>query len=58
MSAGLLAIMFGLGVGAWIYNKTSHRTGHNTRTSIITAVFVGLIVAFIFYTLFRIFIAK
>ena len=58
MSTGLIALVFGIGVGTWVFNKTSHRTGNNVRTSVITAVFVGLIVAFVFYTLFRLTFAK
>jgi uncharacterized membrane protein len=52
MNSVVVAVLFGLGVGAWIFNKTSHRT-NNVRTSLITATFVGLIVAFVFFTLFK-----
>lgn len=58
MSAGLVAIVFGIGVGGWVFNKTSHRTGNVVKTSVITGVFVGLIAAFVFYTLFKFIIPK
>jgi hypothetical protein len=57
MNASVLAILFGLGVGAWIFNKTSHRT-NDVRTSLITATFIGLIVAFVFFTLFKLTFSK
>jgi hypothetical protein len=58
MSAGLIALMFGASVGAWVYNKVSHRTGHIVRTSVITSIFVGLIAMFVFYTLYKMLISK
>ena len=53
MSTGFIAVLFGLGVGAWVFNKASRRTGNNTRSSLILAFFVGLIAAFVIYTLVR-----
>ncbi|HUC87526.1 MAG TPA: hypothetical protein VMR95_00015 [Candidatus Binatia bacterium] len=58
MSAGLIALLFGIGVSGWTYHKVSHRTGHIVRTSVIVAVFVGLIAMFVFYTLFNMFVPK
>lgn len=53
MSGGIVAFLFGVGVAGWTYHNVSHRTGHNIRTSLIVAVFVGLIAVFVFYTLFK-----
>jgi hypothetical protein len=58
MSTGLISFMFGASVGAWVYNKVSHRTGHIVRTSVITSIFVGLVAMFVFYTLYNTYIAK
>lgn len=58
MGAGVVAFIFGLGIGAWVFKKASHSTGNNVKTSVITSVFVGLIAAFVFYTLFKLIIPK
>jgi hypothetical protein len=58
MTPGVIAILFGIGVGGWVFDKASHHTGNNARTSVITAAFVGLIAAFVFFTLFRFVIHK
>jgi hypothetical protein len=58
MHSGIVAVVLGVGVGGWVYNKTSHRTGNIVKTSVITAVFVGLIVTFVAFTLFNLLFNK
>jgi hypothetical protein len=58
MNAVVLALVLGLGCGTWIFNKVSHRTGNNVKTSLITALFVGAIIAFVFFTLFKLTFSK
>jgi hypothetical protein len=57
MNAGVIALVLGIGIAAWVFNKTSHRTNSN-KTSIITAAFVGLIVMFVTFTLIKLTVAK
>lgn len=44
--AALLALLVGVPVAVWVYDKSMNRTGHNTKTSIIAGATVGF-VAFI-----------
>jgi hypothetical protein len=53
MDDGLIAVVLGIGVGGWVFSKTSRRTGNLLKTSIITAVFVGLLVTFVAFTLLK-----
>ena len=55
MNAGILALILGLGVGAWVFKQMSHRSNDN-RTGIIIASVVGVIAAFIFFTVLKLFI--
>jgi hypothetical protein len=32
-----VALIFGLGFGAWVYGKTQRRTGNNTQSSLLVA---------------------
>jgi hypothetical protein len=57
MDAGVISLVMGIGVGAWTFNKTSHRTNSN-KTSLITAAFVGVIVIFVAFTLIKLTFAK
>ena len=44
-----VALIFGLGFGAWVYGKTQRRTGNNTQTSLLVAglcAFFGSVVVF------------
>ncbi len=56
MSPFLLALLFALGVGAWVYNKVQHRNGGITKQSLIAASAVGAVALVIFYTLFITFV--
>lgn len=52
MSSTLLAFLFAVGVGGWVYSKTDHRTGGNTKTNIIVTGLVGIIAFFVSWSLF------
>ncbi len=47
MQTYLIALIFAIGVGGWIYSKVQHRTGGITQTSLLMAGVAGVIV-FIF----------
>jgi predicted ABC-type exoprotein transport system permease subunit len=47
MSNLIIALLFGLGSGAWIYNKFLRTSGNNQKNSIIGAVIIGLLLALI-----------
>jgi hypothetical protein len=54
MSDGLIALFLGLGVSAWAYSQLAKRNGNATpSTNVIAALFAGLIVGFIFYTIIK-----
>jgi len=55
MNSGLFSLFFAIGVAAWVYNKTTQRTG-NTKTSLTTAGVVGLIAFFVFFTILHFFL--
>jgi hypothetical protein len=54
MNNTLVALMFGIGAGGWIYYQMMRRTGSNTKASLITAALGGVVAAFVIYTLFTI----
>lgn len=58
MSKIAIAIMFGFGVGGWVYSKVSRRTGNQLRTSFLVSGFVGLIALFVLYTVLSFFVKK
>jgi hypothetical protein len=39
----LVGLMFGAGVGAWVYSKTIQKTGGNTQSALTTAGVVAVI---------------
>jgi hypothetical protein len=45
-----LSILFGVGVGAWVFNKMVIRT-HRKQSGVITAIVAGLMAFLVFYTL-------
>lgn len=55
VTIGLLA---GLGVAGWVYAKAQRSTGNNTRSSLIAAAIVGLIVMLVITTLLSLFLSK
>ena len=52
MNNGLVALMFGVGLGGWVYYQMMRHTGNNTKSSLIAAGLAGLVGAFVIYTLF------
>ncbi len=51
MSNFVVALIFAVGVGAWVYSKVVRRTGGNATTSIIASVVVAIVVFIIAFTL-------
>jgi len=49
MSNLLIAFLFGIGSGAWVYKKLQRTTGNNTKSSLIGATVTGLVLIFIMY---------
>lgn len=45
-----LSILFGVGVGAWVFNKMVIRT-HRKQSGVITALVAGFMAFLVFYTL-------
>lgn len=43
MSNLLIAFLVAVGFSAWVYNKTMHSTGNNTKTALIVAFVAGTI---------------
>jgi hypothetical protein len=46
-----LPLLFGVGVGAWVFNKMAGRT-HRAQLGVITGIIVGLMAFFVFFTLY------
>lgn len=44
MSNVMIAILFALGAGAWVYSKMYRRTGGNNKNAIIIGASVSLLV--------------
>jgi len=49
MSNLIIAILFGLGSGTWVYNKLLRTSGNNQKNSLIGAVIVGVLLILIVY---------
>jgi hypothetical protein len=50
-----ISLMFGVGIGAWVFNKMVIRT-HRAQAGVVTALAVGLIAFLVFYTFLATFI--
>lgn len=57
MSNTLIGLLFGIGLGAFIYAKMIRQSGGNTKMSLITAVLVGAVGFFVVFTLFATFLS-
>ncbi len=44
MSAVIIGLLAGAGIGAWVYSQGMRRTGGNTKSALIVAGVVALIV--------------
>jgi hypothetical protein len=51
MSALGIALLLGLGSGAWIYSRIYNRTGGNTTSSLVTAGICGAAIALVVFIL-------
>ena len=51
MSNSLVALMFGVGFGGWIYYQMMRRTS-NTKASLTAAIAAGLMGAFVIFSIF------
>ncbi len=51
------SFIFGVGVGAWVFNKMRHRT-ESSQTSVIVAIIVGAVAFIIFLTAAHTFFMK
>ena len=52
MNPFIVSLLFALGSGAWVYNKTMKRNGSQTQQALKAAGVVGVIGMIIFYTIF------
>jgi len=58
MSAFFVSLLFAAGASTWLYTKLQKYSGNNTKQSAIAAGFIGLIILFIFYTIFNLIIGS
>jgi hypothetical protein len=58
MNAFLVSLLFTAGATTWLYTKLQKYSGNNTKQSLIAAGFVGLIILFVFYTIFKLIIGS
>jgi hypothetical protein len=49
MSNLLIAFLFGIGSGAWVYKKLLRTTGNNQKNALIGSTVTGLVLMFILY---------
>lgn len=49
----LIAFLAGVGVAGWVYAKFSRSTGGNTRSSLLGAGLVGVVVFIVVFTLVK-----
>jgi hypothetical protein len=58
MSNLLIAFLFGIGSGAWVYNKLLRTTGNNQKNALIGATITGLVLILILYFILNAIIKK
>lgn len=56
MSPFLVSFMFGIGVGAWVYNKVQKRNGGQSQQSLVVAGGAALAAFIVFLTMFTTFL--
>jgi len=49
MTDSITSILFGIGVGTWVYTKVMHSTGGNYKSSYIVAGIIGVFAGGLFY---------
>jgi predicted ABC-type exoprotein transport system permease subunit len=47
MSNFVIALLFALGSGAWIYSRLMRTTGNNKKNSLIAAIIAGAVICLI-----------
>lgn len=53
MNSIVVSLLFALGFGAWVYNKTMKHNGSQTQQALLVAGVVGAIGMVVFYTIFN-----
>jgi uncharacterized protein with PQ loop repeat len=57
LGSGFFALLFAIGVTAWMYSKMSQRTGSsNAKPAIIMSLVVGIIAFIVFFTILKFFL--
>ena len=54
MSDFVIALLFGIGSGGWIYSKMYHRTGGNQKPTLIVTAISFIVITAVFYSLIKI----
>ena len=57
MANWIIALLFSIGVSVWIYAKFMHKTGNNSKSSIIGASVVGVLLFVVSFMLLGLFSA-
>ena len=57
MANWIISFLFSLGVTVWLYAKFMHKTGNNSKSSIIASGVVGVILFFVSFMLLSTFSA-
>lgn len=52
MSSAFIAFLFAAGAGTWVYSKIYNQTGGNTKSAVVAAVAVGLLLFFVTWYIF------
>jgi hypothetical protein len=53
MSPAIVSLLFAAGAATWLYTKFQRYTGNNTQNSLIAAGVSGIVIFFIFFTIFN-----
>ena len=51
MSDALIAFLFGLGFGAWIYSKVYRSTGGNSKNAVVVGAGTGLVAGILIFVI-------
>ena len=43
MANSVIAFLFAIGVTVWVYAKFMHKTGNNTKSSVIASAIIGIL---------------
>ena len=53
MSDWVVAVLFSLGVAAWVYPKADRRLAHNTQSTLIVCAVVFIAAFLVFYSVIK-----